>query len=272
MNIVQLHEGVRFWLDLVGSSRFDPSDIDNALNFAAHDLVFDKYEGAKKSVEGDSFQRTQKVRDELSDLVMIADTNLPGSITIVETPDNTLIPVVSFPDGYHYLLCLAIYDAAGKRHNCWPLTYDRKNVIDRNPYRRPRIYPMSKQYYNEGYDGINITHVFPDTPSRVVFYYLSHPIPFNYGISRDSTYSFIVNENVIATEDTVYAGTTYLLGTKFAVLAGTSLTSGKIIDTFTESNLNEQLHEDLTQKAAINLLLTIKEFDKAKALYEQFVI
>jgi len=267
MNIVQIHERVRFWLDRVGTTRFESADIDNAINAAMLSIVEEKYSGSRIA-PGDSFQKTQKLRDELSNIVKISDSSSPG-IVLSNSTGNSLITKASLPADYKYLLAIAFYQTASLKHNCWPLSYDRENVIDSNPYRRVRTGPFPKLYFNESSLGINIKHPFTTTPpNKVVIYYLAKPIDFVYGIQRDSTYTFTVNPTPVIVDSLtcVYNGLTKQLGTEFNITAPTSITSGTVVSDFTESDINSNVHELIARRGAINCLLSINESEKAVSL------
>lgn len=269
MNIIEIHERTRFWLDRVATARFDPSDIDRALNIAGNDLVEAKYAGSKLN-PGDSFQKTQKIRDELSNLVKMADSS-NGGIAVSNSTGLTLITKASIPADYMVLLAIAFYETATLKHNCWPLTYDRENVVQDNPYRRVRSSPFPKLYYNESELGIRITHSFSN-PNKVIIYYLANPIPWSYGFERTSSHVFTVNPTpvIASSEGVVYNGVERLLGTKFNITTPTSISAGTVISGYTESNINDQLSENIARKAAINALLTIGENEKALSLIKFF--
>jgi hypothetical protein len=273
MNIVQLHERVRFWTDTVGSARFDSVDIDNAVNTAMNDIIDERYMPGRKLSQNSHFQRTQRVRDELSELVRESDSSNPGNILFQVYSSYALIPKSSFPSDYKYLLAIATYDATGKKYNCWPITYDRINVVSDNPYRRPRTFPNVKQYYNESVSGIKITSTLGATAVKAVIHYLSQATQWKYGIEYDSSHSFASGRTVIVTsESAVYNGVTYLLGSTITIAAPfLQITSGTVIDFYVNSNIGLALHEEIARKGAVNALLSIKEFDKAKALTEYFI-
>ena len=270
MNVVQIHERTRFWLDRVGSTRFDSLDIDNAINIALAFIVEEKYSGSKL-MPGDSFQKTQKLRDELSNIVKVSDSSSPG-IVLSNTTGVSLITKASLPADYKYLLAIAFYQTATIKHNCWPLSYDRENVVDNNPYRRVRTGPFPKLYYNESVLGINIKHPFTSNPTKVVIYYLAEPIQFVYGTQRASTYVFSVNPTSVIVDSLscVYNGDTKLLGTKFNITAPTSITSGTVVSGYTESDINSNVHELLARRGAINCLISINESEKALSLIKLF--
>lgn len=275
MNVVQLHERVLFWLDRVGSPRFEHSDIDNALNIAMNDIVDEKYSPTRLARSGDSFQRSQRTRDSLSSIVKESDSSVAGQITLSHYSGYSIIPVASFPGDYKYLLAIALYDSSGNKHNCWPITYDRINVIDRNPFRRPRLAPISKQYYNESDIGIKLLHVIVPAPSKAVINYLSTPIQWNYGIELlyGPSNHFVPGDIVIISSLTAeYNSVTYQIGDLVTIIAGSeSLTTGSAVRAYTNSNINISLHEEIARKACTVLLLGVKEFDKAKAVVEYFI-
>lgn len=269
MNIVELHERVRFWTDLVQSSRFEPSDIDNALNAAMNDIVEQKYYSTRRG-RGDSFQRTQKVRNELQTLVKFLDTDTPGAI-LQNYSGYSEIPYTSYPTDYKYLLCIAIYDGSTK-YNCWPLTYDRENAFPDNPFRRARIDMFPKAYYNESARGIKITHAIP-SPTKAIFYYLAQATQWAYGIEWGITHSFSLGQTfIITSESAVYNGGTYLRGTQVVAQPTPSLnlTSGTAVSNYVNSDVNSNLHEMIARQAAVNLMITIQKFDQAKAIIENF--
>ena len=267
MNIVELHERIRFWTDLVQSTRFEASDIDNAVNAAMNDIVEQKYYSSRKG-KGDSFQRTQKVRDELRTLVMEFDTDT-GSVLDNYT-GYSIIPASAYPSDYKYILCIKIVKGSTD-YNCWPLTYDRVNAFPLNPFRRARLGGFPKSYYNEGEEGIRITHAIT-SPDRAIYYYLKQATQWNYGIEYTFTHSFTNGQHfIITSESAVYNGVTYLRGTEVtATPPSLALTSGTAIALFVNSDVNSNLHEMIARQAAVNLMITIQKFDQAKAIIENF--
>jgi hypothetical protein len=282
MNIVQIHERIRFWLDIVGSSRFEASDIDVAMNTSQHDMVEERYEASKKMGTGDSFQKTQKLRDELKTLVVYNDTDTDlvlsssSHIPAGDTTRHALITAASFPEDYKYLLCVAFRDdsTAKAKYNCWPLTYNRQNLLNRNPFRRVRYAPFSKQYFIESNEGIMIYHALPSSLdiSRIEIFYLKEPIFWHYGIEKTLADTLVVASVVIVVSETaVYNGTTYLRGDEITIVAGhTNITSGTVLDNYTTSDITSVLHEDIARNSAIDLLISIRDFDKVKMLKEMF--
>lgn len=264
MNIVQLHERTRFWLDQVGSARFEPFDIDNAINSGMNDLVEQKYQSTRLINRGDSFQRTQKLRDELSNIVKKIEPATTNST------NKSLVPVALIPAGYKYLLAIAAYN--GSNYPGTPLTYDRRFEIEKNPFRRLRSKPFPKVYYIENEEGIEMLHALTNV-TKAIIYYLVEATQWKWGIDYTSTKAFTVGNVVLVNSDlVVYNGSNYLRGDPITIVQGhTNITSGTVLYDYVSSNINSNLHEEIARKGAINALLSIKEFDKVKSLLELFI-
>jgi len=280
MNIVQMHERVRFWTDTVGSPRWEAEDIDTALNTSQNDIVEEKYMATRIISKGDSFQKTQKIRDELSNLVNIKNftggeiansvTTIMGSVT-----NTCVVAAAGYPANYRYQLALSVNvgSPTATRYNCIPTTYDRINVIKDNPFRRLRTSIFPKVYYIESTTGLSIYHLLSSTVSSSDLYYLAAPVQYRYGTEYDSAQHFTSFDIVIVVSATVvYKGTTYYRGNEITITAGNEhITSGTVLFNFTDSNINETLHEQIARKAAVNLLLSVKEFDKSKEVTAYFI-
>jgi hypothetical protein len=264
MNIVQLHERVRFWTDTVGSARFELEDIDQAINNSSNEIIDEKYDASRLNHRGDSFQRSQRVRDELSNLVKPLDTD--GTLTLTKNDGSVLVS--TFPSDYRYLLAISI-TVNSVTHNCWPLTYDRKNVIESNPFRRVRQYPNVKCYYNEDTNGINVYHPFPTSdPEKVSIEYLATPADVDYGeefVPTDNELFYSGNLIAGATPTITLSGVTYKLGDVFSANGISTLISyGIIVANYVNPGINKSLHEELAKRAAANCLLSAGDFEKYK--------
>lgn len=264
MNIVQLHERVRFWVDTVASTRFESEDIDHAINNAIREVVDEKYDHSRLNHRGDSFQRTQRVRDELSDLTKELDTD--GSLTLAQSAGY--VTVSTFPDDYRFLAGIALYVGTSK-YNCWPLTYDRKNVIDSNPFRRVREGMFPKCYYIESEGNIKIYHPFAQAaPTKVEIAYLADPIDVFYGYEKGPSDTIGYPVDCIASlSPTQYDSVEYVAGDEFTTNASfSSIDYGLAVVDFVNPNINGFLHEEISKRAAANCLLTAGNFDKYNAL------
>lgn len=260
MNIIQIHERVRFWLDSVGSARFDTFDIDIALNTSMNKLIEDRYEESRMN-RGDSFQQTQKVRDELSNIVKKVE------ITTTNSTGISLVPIADIPAGYNYLLALGIKGTI--TYPCTPTTYDLLNTLQSNPYRRVRQKLFPKIYYIESNEGITVHHIMPGI-TKAVLHYLTSAVQWRYGIDYTSSKSFTVGDKVIVNSDIVtYNGVTYYRGDQITIVTGhLSITLGTVNFDYVSSDINANLHEEIARMAAVHALISIREVDKAKILIE----
>jgi len=264
MNIVQIHDRVRFWIDSVASARFESSDIDQAINNAVREIVDEKYDHSRLNHRGDSFQRTQRIRDELINLVKPIDTD--GSLTLTKLADHVL--VTTPPDDYKYLLAIALY-VGTTMYPCWPLSYDRLTVINRNPFRRVKSTPQAKLYYIEETNGVKIYHPFAEAaPTKVKLYYLADPVDAFYGYEKGPADSIGLNTDFICSlSPTDYDGTEYVSGTELTTDGVTAvITYGLAVTDFVNPSINGLLHEEIARRAAMNCLLSAGNFDKYKML------
>jgi hypothetical protein len=117
MNIVQLHERVRFWVDIVASARFDSLDIDNALNASIDMKVRESYDKNRPMNRSDSFQRVQRVRDELGRLVKFA--NLSNGLSVTPGEEYPTAIDLSSIEDYGYLLAVKFRNGSSW-HPCYP--------------------------------------------------------------------------------------------------------------------------------------------------------
>lgn len=263
MNIVQLHERVRFWIDSVASTRFESQDIDNGLNSAIDSKVLESYDQNRPMNKPDAFQRTQRVRDILGILVTKADKDTTGF-----TLNGNFITIAS-TSNYQFLVSLGI-KIGTILYECLPLTYDRKNILYKNPYRKPRMTPSVRMYYNEVDGNIEISHAYSSALTDFELYYLKTPTLVNYGIEYTSTKSFAQGNIIIAVEETVYDGVTYKIGEKITIDSSHfTITSGLVVYSFVNCELRSFVHEEIARRAAINCLMTADQGDKAKLLREE---
>ncbi len=261
MNIVQLHERVRFWVDVVASTRFEPLDINNAINAAIELKYLETYEQSLPMNRSDSFQRTQKAREILAPFIEKATVN-----TIGFSLSNNVINI-SNSSSYNILLSLKV-QIQGSYYDCEPITYDRLNRIERNPFRKVRLSPSAKIYYIEKKGGIEI--ISPDDVSNFELNYLSKIVPVKYGNEYDSTHQFNIGDRIIALTDTVYFNTNYVVGDEITIVAGfRSIISGLVTFGYINCSLPEFTHEEIARRAAINCLMTAGQADKARLLREE---
>lgn len=271
MNIIQLHERVRFWVDVVASPRYESQDIDNALNVCIDNKVRESYDKNLPMNRSDSFQRVQRIRDELGPLVkkLISGSGL----TISKDGTQNKLSLQNNVEDYGWLLSMRIQDSDLSKgwHPVYPLTFNRKNILSRNPFRRVRVTPQSKCYYYEN-EGAWLIEDSLGNLDNAEIWYLATPAIVNYGVEYTSSHSFSDGDVIIAIEETVYIGVTYKIGDKITILnPNLQITSGTVVFDYVECNIRSTTHEEISRRASVNLLLTAKEFDKATRLREEIL-
>lgn len=264
MNIVELHERVQFWIDTVGSTRFEAEDIDKALNIAIDNKVTESYGHNRILNYSDAIQKTQKIRDELGNIIKLA-TNGSG-ITI---SGNTI--TISSTIKYRHLLMLEVNISGYGLIGANPISYDELKVISKNPFRKAKTGIFAKVYYNELEGNIVITHDFSGSLSNANLYYLSNPDAVFFGYEVDNTYTFPTTKTVIASSQTVLDGITYEIGRTISIATGKKITSGSVVYGYIDINLRESIHEEIAIRAAVNCLLTAGQNDKANSLIKQIM-
>jgi hypothetical protein len=260
MNIVQLHEQVRYWLDIVTFPRVSSTDIDNALNISTENLITEKYDQTRLNHRGDSFQRTQRIRDELKPLVKGDNWNIA----------TLAIANAQFPADYRYLLALKIKDDVGVYHNCYPMTYDEEFIVSRNPFRKAKSGAFERYYYNEYSEGIRLlipVGVTLGTTDAAWVFYLANPAIIVYGVEYDSGHTFAEGNIVYAVTETVYDSVTYPIGSAITIVAGhLTITSGTVVFGYTNSNLPVSLHNEIAKMAAANICEITGAYEKSKTI------
>jgi len=260
MNIVELHERVRFWMDKSGSNpRFDNEDIDNSLQEAIESLIDDRYSQFLNKYAFGSFQFDQSIRDELWPLIAKAD-NSDGLNVSSDSFTYTTIT------DYRHMVSIRVQVDNGDIHtenkwyNTYPLTYNQKNVIDENPFRKPSLENFPYIYYIESENRkIDIILPYEESISNAEVYYLKNPVSINFGIEKDSSDTLSAGQDcIVVDQGTVYDGTEYKIGDTFTVNSGvTSITSGKVTINFVNTELPVKLHKDICKLAAENLYLSV---------------
>lgn len=249
MNIVELHEKVRFWLDKNGSPRFDQHDIDPALRSAIDGIVNEKLDQFQGKNPVDVFQATQLASHHLWPLVK-SDKVESGNITI----DGNVVDVSSV-SGFRFFLG-AVVTIDGQLYPSFPISYNRYTVIKDNPFRKPRLDGFAKVYHIEKEEN-KYELLFPEGKSAtdIEIYFIKDPDKVSYGFEYGNSKTFSKDDVLISTfHGTVYNGTSYKIGETLTILSDPlNLEEGKAVIDYTNCNLPSILHEEIAFRAANNL-------------------
>ena len=263
-----MHEQVRFWLDTVRSPRFESEEVDRSINTVIESLMTEKYDQSRSMNNRDAFQRTQKLRDQLGKVVE-RWTQTGGEIGILPgEPGETVITIQNL-DNYRHMLMLEVYSGT-TRYHVYPLDYDKKSTISRNPFRRPRLTPFSKLYHIEEEGKIIVVHTNGLVITEANLYCLRQFVPVKYGLEDPAIHpGFSAGQQVIVAEKpTVYDGVTYqTIGEVITIVSPNfTIDSGLVVYDFVNCELSITLHEEITRRAAVNILRSTGDNERANQL------
>jgi len=239
MNILQLHDMVKFWIDEYGSPRQEDYQIDQALWSSAKAITEERYDHSKQNHMGDSIERTQRVRDELYTLVYKTPFTTPGNLSIT---DN-LISADQFPEIYKYLLALEVLakptgdpEAGDEWHLCESVPIDwKRDWLTRNPYRKPKTGAFERQYYEQTIEGFRIHSDVPAL-NHARLTYMKEPEENYIGQDR-IPYVPTVDTPIISTGNITYLGDPYTRGDMLTIPAGGTWTGEKALVFFVDTDL-----------------------------------
>lgn len=272
MNIVQMHEVVRFWLDTIRSPRHEAEEIDKALNISIDKIIDEKYTHASLLHASDAFQKTQKVRDQLGKIVTRlsvsgGELEMPSPISSGEGKVN-----IVNPDNFRYLLDFMLYEGT-TGYICYPTDFNSKNTLKKNPFRKPRTGSYSKTYYVEEDGGYLILYPESLTLTNAVIFALRKPADVKYGFEYDDTKTFNAGEKIIVAEKgTIYNSIKYNIGDEITIGTETSIESGLVVHGYTNCELSHTLHEEISRRAAVEILRSTGQQEKSNLLIAEFKV
>ncbi len=274
MNILQLHDRVKFWIDEYGSPRQRPASIDGALWASSKAIVDEKYDHSKQNHNQDSVERFQRVRDELYTLVKA--TPIGASAIAIA---NNVIAASEIPEDYKYLLLMEVValssgtpDANTEWTICDPVTLDQKrDFLKRNPFRKPKNDGLfNRNYYEENISGF-LLHSEISSLNYAKMSYLKEPDETYIGVERVAGYSPVIGRSAIATGDVVYSGNSYRRGQMFTLAGATTFAGDDVLTDFTNTDIPITLHEEIAKKAASFILDKSNLFAKAAAFKQDIL-
>jgi hypothetical protein len=267
MNIVQMHEAVRFWLDVVRSPRYEEQAIDTALNLVVEKILDEKTTYASLLHSADSVQATQRVRDQLGTLVR----RLTHTQGLVITPGAVETKIaITDKSQYRHMLELSVFEGTDK-YPCFALSHMEHAVINQNPYRKPRLGTFSRLYFMEEDGATLVVHPDQITIDGAEMFILRQPLSMNYGLVYDSTKAFVAGDKVIVVDKyTKYNGLDRFVGEEITIAAPNfNITEGRVTFNYRNTELSITLREEMTRRAAVELLRTTGQMEKATALLSE---
>lgn len=277
MNILKIHDLVKFWIDEYQSPRQEDTEIDAAIWSAAKQMTEERYDASRLNHMGDTVDNSQRVRDELHTLTRKTDRVAQDAI---EVDTDYRIDMADFPEDYKYLLALDISDSTKSGLDVilddeWRVTEAvpvdwKRDWLKRNPYRKPKATgPFTRDYY-EQYTTYMQLHTAGD-PQYARITYLAEPVENYIGVERAAGFSVGSSAFVIALGDITYSGTDYVRGELVYMAVATTWTGANILTNFVNTDLPDTLHEELAKKAAILLLERVDLPQKAQQFQQEIM-
>jgi hypothetical protein len=170
MTITQMQTRVSQWLDTVGSGRFDPDDIDAALNTAIGNKVDDLFHPMDPKQLENSFQTHQRIKDSLYPLIKKS-----GTIVAVAG----IIPTTSLTD---YRYCIDLFATITQvEYITTPLRYtEYENFLTLDPFAKPTLVYPSRVFRLDVSNGFEIKFGPVGTLQTGRFIYLRNPATVSY--------------------------------------------------------------------------------------------
>ena len=267
MNIVQMHIGVKSRLDQVNTPRFEDWQIDNAINTVSSYIVRLKMAGTVENGQRVSFQKIQILRDELYTLVKEKASNTAVDPITIDSDKY----IQTLPSDYRYLLGLFITVNNIASDWCSPITYNDLPILKKNPYQRPSQDFPYNFYYIESENGLECFYnkQTNDVLSYAKILYISEPVTVYLGTKYGPG---TTTGSVIAYTDTTYDGVVKKAGTAFTLSSAVLHTAGTVVKDFVNSDLPNQLHEEVVKETAIVLNKDIENYDKWKVMREDSML
>lgn len=272
MNIVQIHQKSKFYLDSVRSPRFPHSTVDKAVNTAINTIVNDRYDAIRRAEKDGSFQVSQRLRDEIYTLVY------PGTVTPVAGTKRFDIKAVYKT---YWLLASMKVNISGKEINTIPLTYDELNVIEVNPFSRPSIDYPERVYRIEAYDGVTVDFGPIGNLNSASIYFIKEPVTVELGtvleagVIENSTMIICYMDGQIDYKDengNVTESHFLKEGEELTIYTPggyAEIVSGIYVKDYVNSDLPTMLHEEICKEAAKVLSGTVENYDRVKDLNQQ---
>jgi len=259
MNIIEMIERIKSYLDIVSSPRHDYVSYETNIYTAINQIVNDRFDAVKKNRQqkGYAFESIQRLRDELYTLVI-------DSYAIV--PVGGIIRSINYPTDLRFIIGVK-FIINGDRYIANPISYNQEKELETDPYLRPRLNEPYRVYYIESANGLKAKFGSSGAFTNSEIDYLKDPAKVSVGIRWDSTHNFVVGNVVIAVEPTVYNSVAYDPGEYITIVAGfLAITSGLVCIGYVNCDLPTVLHEEICKIASGLFEKTVEDYNKGSIL------
>lgn len=264
MNALQQKIAIDGIIDRVKSARFSDERYYQAINQAVQIFIDDTSESVKM-LKRYSFQSSQRLRDKLYTLIAPTVHGAPSAGNIINMPDN-----------YYYLTLVqakVVDNITGEsvKNNIREISYGEEGLIDRNPFKKPRIY---KTYLNER-DGYWQAFI-PDNSTFTEYWldYLKRPALVTIGFEDDKINQgglIVINQKYYVYDECISNGVIHHDGELFTATSTGALTSGTVIPfaKVVNCDLPIKVHDEVNRLAAAILMNSLDNYLKENMLKKQ---
>ena len=253
-NIIQLHERVKFWMDISRNARFHYKLVDAAINVAIDSIIKNRFiPNTLNNKEGvldiRGFERTKNIRDELVPLVKKKEITV-SSNTLLFSDQN-------FPADYAYYTLIEL-EINGTKFYPAEIDQERLRSLKEDPFARPSTDFCDQTYFQELSDGFTF-FVGGSTVSKVTLYYLGKQTTVFYGFEKTLVNITNGKDIIISQNSCTLGGVSMNIGTKTTRPASLSTEEQAILAVYdwVDSNMPDVLFDEIAQRAAETLLLTV---------------
>lgn len=268
MNAVQTLNRISFYNDVTRNARYSFAEIIMAVNDAIFDFIDEKI-GKPQNRTPENFQLIQLIREDIHTLITTANPTVTNGTVITNRYYSITPSHINFPADYYTFVTLNML-IDGYTDYSRPTTYNENGPLFKDSFRHPT---NTKTYFNEDSTGLKIYRGVGGTVTSSTLEYLRNPVDFTIGTEANliTTGGTLTNALAyLATEISVYNGTTYTIG---ATITGTgaALTSGQVILTSNTVpiDLPSKTHEEIARRASVILLKNSGAYPSAQAVESQ---
>ena len=264
MNSIQIKNKIDFYNNISKNARYYRFEYDDAFNIATIQYI--------NSRMGDQSKRTpemyQQIRDDIYTLEKVATVTFTPGTAITNRYYEVLPATGPVPSDYlDFGLLMCLID--GYTTYARPTDNNELGPLFENSFMHPS---NDKPYFAYSTTGFKLYRSNSGTLTSATLTYLKFPATFTIGLETQliNTGGVLTNAAVYyATEQSVYAGTTYAIG---ATITGTgaALTSGQVIlaSNTATSDLPPKAQDDLCLMASKIMLGVVRDF-QASAFSEK---
>lgn len=262
MNAVQQRVAIDFYNNLSKAPRFYNYEYNTAMDIAMMQYMDERI--------GDKSQRTpemfQQIRDDLFTVIKTATITFTPGTAITNRYYSALPATGPVPSDYRdYALLMCLID--GYTTYARPTNFNEIGPLLENSFMHPT---NDKPYFNYQTTGLTLWRENSGTLTSATLTYYKIPNSFNIGletqlINGGPAVTLTNLATYYATEQSIYNGVTYAIGSTITGVTAQLLTAGQVIlaSNTTPCELPPECHDEIAAKASAIMLGVTRDFDSS---------